>query len=78
MTHRYDLFDENFDDEIAMPRDHWPLVAVGIISVVVILLMVGSHSHGDCPHITNSSARLACYDAAASPQPAKGAAIPVR
>ena len=78
MTHRYDLFDEKFDEEIANPRDHWPLVSVGIIAVVAILLMAGSHSPGDCPHITNSNARLACYDAAASPQPAKGAPVPVR
>jgi len=72
MTHRYDLFDE----EIAKPRYHWPLVSVGIISVVAILLMAGSHRPVDCQRIADSSARLACYDAASSPQPAKGAAVP--
>ena len=66
MTHRYDLFDE----EIAK------LVSVGIISVVAILLMAGSHRPVDCQRIADSSARLACYDAASSPQPAKGAAVP--
>ena len=78
MTHRFDLFDEEFDDEIASRRDHWPLVSVGIIAAVVILLLAGSGRQTSCQHIADSAARLACFDAAASPQPAKGAPVPVR
>ena len=45
---------------------------------VPLLMMAASRGPSDCEHITNSSARLACYDAVSSQQPAKGAAIPLR
>ena len=76
MTRRYDLFDGTFDKQIAKPREHWPLVTVGVIAAVAILLLAGSGHQTNCQHIADSATRLACFDAAALPQPAKGAPIP--
>ena len=78
MTHRYDFYDDEYDDKAAKSGRFWGLIAVGVAAVLALLMMAASRGPSDCDHITNSSARLACYDAVSSQQPAKGAAIPLR
>ena len=78
MTHRYDPYNDQYDEDTAKPGNSWGLVAVGVAAVLALLMMAASRGPGDCEHITNSSARLACFDAATSPQPAKGAPVPSR
>lgn len=78
MTHQYESCDDEYDDKAAKPGRFRGLIAVGVACVLALLMMAASRGPGDCEHITNSSARLACYDAVSSQQPAKGAAIPIR
>lgn len=76
MSPRYDPFNREYDEETAKPGPFWGLAAVAALALLAILILVSAGNSRDCEHISDSRARLACFDAAASAPPAKGAAIP--
>lgn len=78
MTPRFDPYDEKYDADRARAGHSWGLIAAGAAALLAILVMAASRGPADCERIADSGARLACYDAASSPQPAKGAAVPGR
>jgi hypothetical protein len=72
MTTRYSI-NEVPDEGTEGPGMFWALVA---LIAAFALLGAMAVSRNDCKQLSDSNERLACYDAAAHPQPAKGAAIP--
>lgn len=76
MAARYDWSEQEFRDETEKPGLFWVLVAVGVVAFLGVLLAINGSNSSDCKAITDNTARLHCFDAAAQTQPAKGAQIP--
>lgn len=76
MSPRYEPFDREHDEETARPGPFWGLAAIAAAVLLGLLILASAGASRDCERITASDARLACFDAAASAPPAKGAAIP--
>lgn len=74
MSHRYDWTGPDFDETAAKPGTGWAILGLAI-TLLLGMLIVASPDAARCERITNEQSRLACFDAAASPRPAKGAAI---
>ncbi|WP_147292584.1 hypothetical protein [Undibacter mobilis] len=71
---RYEELQDRFDAPDRGADVFWTLVIIGF-ALLLGALAVTSNGKTDCLNVANDQARLACFDAAASPQPAKGAVI---
>jgi heme A synthase len=66
---------QDFGEVPAESEEPWAIVGL-VIAIALGVLVAASSGPSRCPGIAKDNARLACFDAAASVQPAKGAAIP--
>lgn len=73
---QYQSFDGGFEDRAEKSGMSWGIAAVAAAVLIGILIAATPNGARDCGSIANKDARLACFDAAAHAQPAKGAAIP--
>lgn len=76
MSRRYGQFDNGFDQEPTRPGMPWALAGFSVAVILGLLIAAGTGGPRRCSGIADDASRLACFDAAASPQPAKGAPIP--
>ncbi len=75
MTPRDEHFD--FDNTAGRPGLPWALAAAAVALLMCAAMASSSpDAAGRCDGLANETARLACYDAAAKTQPAKGAFTP--
>jgi hypothetical protein len=76
MSPRYEPLDRERDEVTERPGSYWGLVALAVAALLGLLMLASAGGSHDCDRIADNHARLACFDAAASAPPAKGAAIP--
>lgn len=74
MSRRYDQFDGGFDQEPTQRGVPWALAGFGVAVVLGLIIAAGTGGARNCSGIADNASRLACFDAAASRQPAKGGA----
>jgi hypothetical protein len=76
MSPQYERFEREHGEMTERPGPFWGLAALAVAALLGLLMLASAGASHDCERIAASKARLACFDAAASAPPAKGAAIP--